>query len=125
MNNCWNYITIILNQDELITLMHHELMYSNLKNKLLFHDHIELLQQSDKGIKIKVWSQSKPNFQWLSKMINTYKSCWIKNEWYEESGLSGIWIGQILEDGPNIIKYEWNDLSVDEENIYFKMSTTP
>jgi hypothetical protein len=124
-NDCWNKITIIANQDELITLMHNELMYTNIKNKLIFHHHITLIEQGERGIKIKCWSAWKPNFEWLSKMIHSYKSCWIKNEWYEESGLGGIWIGQNTLHGPSITNYSWSELSIDEEYYYFKSSESP
>ena len=124
-NDCCNTITIVSNQDDLITLMHNELMYTNIKNKLIFHDHITLIEQGEKGIKIKCWSAWKPNFEWLSKMIHSYKSCWIKNEWYEESGMGGIWIGQNTDYGPTITNYAWSDLSIEEEYAYFKSSDNP
>jgi hypothetical protein len=125
MDDCWSNIIIISNEDELITLIQNELMYLNIKNKLLFHDHIKVLKKADKAIKIKVLTSSKPNFHWMSNMIHRYKSCWIKNNWYDESGLSGVWIGTMTEKGPNIIDYQWCDLSIDEEKSYFNSSANP
>jgi len=125
MDDCWSNIIIISNEDELITLIQNELMYLNIKNKLLFHDHIKVLKKADKAIKIKVLTSSKPNFQWMSNMIHRYKSCWIKNNWYDEGGLAGVWIGNMTEKGPNIIDYQWCDLSIDEEKSYFNSSDNP
>ena len=117
MADCWSNITIISNEDELISIIQNELMYSNIKNKLL--------KKGDKAIKIKVLTSSKPNFQWMSNMIHRYKSCWIKNNWYDKSGLAGIWTGTMTENGPNIINYQWSELSVDEEKFYFNNSDKP
>jgi hypothetical protein len=125
-NDCWNNITVIsLDQDELITLIHNEFMYKDDKDKLLFHKHIELLERGERGIKINCWSAWKPDFDWLSKMIHNYKSCWIKNRWNVEDGLNGIWIGEMREDGPNIINYNWEELSIDAEYFHFKSSDNP
>lgn len=123
-NDCWNHITIVshTDPDELLTLIHNEFMYKNDKDKLLFHEHIEFIEQGERGIKIIAWSPWKPNFEWLSKMIHTYKSCWIKNSWNEEGGMNGIWIGKITEDGPEIVNHHWEELCIEAEFAYFKQT---
>lgn len=80
-NDCWNNLTITSeNPDELVRLIDNEII-----------DHIQ--KQGSNVIIMRLWSAWAPPFNWLSELIDKYPRCWIKNEWDEESGLAGVWIG--------------------------------
>ena len=54
------------------------------------------------------------NFDLLEIYIVKYPSIWIKNEWKEEGGKAGVWVGY-----ENVIKrFEWDDLCLEEESFF-------
>ena len=58
-------------------------------------------------------------FEWLKSLLNKYPNCWIKNEWAEEGGTAGVWIGYV-KDNENIIKeLEWNDICAEGQYYLF------
>lgn len=110
-NDCWNYLKITshYNAVELQKLIDIEFESKE----------IEIIKKGIHGIYVKIWSPWYPDYEWLEKLVLTYPSCWIKNEWIEESGCTGIWIGFMNENKPNIQHFEWKDLSIEEENYCF------
>jgi hypothetical protein len=105
-NDCWNKITLTCeNVEELTTLI----------SSLESHKNITLIQKCPKGIKIKQITAWKPDYPWLESLLTNYPNCWIKNEWYEEGGDAGVWVGS-----KNGIKsMEWQDLSIEAQYYIF------
>jgi hypothetical protein len=112
-NDCWNNITIAshYNPNQL-----QELINTEFKDKK-----IEIQQQGKHGIKLMLWSAWKPNYEWLESFVTKYPDCWIKNDWNEEGGTAGVWIGGRLfkDDASSIKKFQWKDIPIEGENMYF------
>ena len=99
---CMNYLTIVSNA--------HDDILRELK-------HIPTLQinkHGDKAIKVRFKSDLKPDFEWLNSLHLRY-NWWIKDEWISEDGFAGVWIAS----GNDIKNYEWDDLSLEEDNYHF------
>ena len=45
--------------------------------------------------------------------------CWVKNEWYEEGGLAGVWIGSKKEDKLYIKELQWEDITIEGKMTLF------
>lgn len=80
------------------------------------------------AIRFKLWSRWAPDFDWLASLLTKYPSCWVKNEWSEEGGMAGVWIGTGASEArrgtgePLIERFEWDDMCIEEECARFKNS---
>lgn len=101
-NVCTNYMTIVstANDDILRELKH--------------LPKLRIVKHGDKAMKVRYESVLKPDFDWLESLNKRYV-WWIKNEWISENGYAGVWIA----DGNDIKRYEWDDLSLEEEHDLF------
>jgi len=73
------------------------------------------------AVVMKVWSSWRPDYDWLESLILKYPTCWIKNEWNEEGGKAGVWIGTTRDGEFTIRCFEWDDMSIDEEVNRFRV----
>lgn len=112
-NDCWNHITMTFKDtDELDQVI---------ENELKANPTTKIVEKGKKGIIIKLTSDWLPDFKWLECLITKYPSSWIKNEWKEEGGKAGVWIGYVDDYNDKIIKeFEWRDLCVEEEAYFFE-----
>lgn len=111
-NDCWNNITIVTrNSDEL----------NNFINEEIKDHHLAVFtKRSRNGAIINIWSPNTLPREWLTRLLDSYPTCWIKNEWKEEAGMAGVWVGYVNENNQKVIKeFDWRDLSVDEEHFFF------
>ncbi len=79
-------------------------------------DDISVVQRSAKGIKFKQITDGTPDYTWMHRLITNYPNCWLKNEWIEEGGLAGVWVGSVN----GIRSLTWEDLSLEAENDIFQ-----
>lgn len=112
-NDCWNNITITASESDLDALMRTEFID-------VPEGAIDILQRGQYGVMIRLWSAWIPNFIWMETLLPTYPSCWVKNEWREEGGTAGVWVGTLVEGRRVIQSMEWKDLSVEEEMHVFR-----
>ena len=111
-NDCWNNITLVShdNPDELEKLnneFNHETKTYKFKGK--------------QGIKFSMWTPHSPDFELLERLYSSYSNCWIKNEWNEEGGLAGVWVGGCIGSKKEEIRQlVWEDLCIEAENAYFQ-----
>jgi hypothetical protein len=113
-NYCNNYITIKFNSDN--DLHNFE------KDFLNFYECFEkeIRRKGTRGIVVKTVTRWKPDFEWLEKILYTYDKCWIKNDWNEEGGIAGVWVGQYEDSGIVVInEMKWNDLCVEDMALLF------
>jgi hypothetical protein len=111
-NDCWNYITI--------TTKHPLVLNSLLQTEIREFHRAEIIKKGKNGLIIKLWSPWEPQFDWLSTLLDIYPGCWIKNEWSEEGGMAGVWIGFVDENhGKTIKRLEWRDLCLEEKYYLF------
>jgi hypothetical protein len=116
-NDCWNSITFISedNSEELTDLFNKEIKATNPPENCLQIDY-----KGKNGIKFKLWSAWGGDSKWLEGLIPKYPNCWIKNDWYEEGGGAGIFIGGFLngKKQETIIK-EWDEIPIEGIAQYF------
>ncbi len=123
-NDCNNIITIICkNQDNLHNFIQNDLQ--EIKNyNSEYNEIIRILKQGKCGIIFKLWSAWNPDYEFLESLLKKYPDFWVKNEWHEEGGMAGVWVGFTKEDNKiDIQRLTWSDLSIEEE-YYFLNDTS-
>jgi hypothetical protein len=123
-NECWNNFTItsIGNPEELNTLIDNEFKHK-VNDKYEYNANVSTVKKGKCGVYITITSDWQPNFEWLEGLPTKYTSCWIKNEWYEEGGLAGVWIGFMEGDQKNVSYLDWIDLSIEAKQYLFEDET--
>jgi hypothetical protein len=110
-NDCWNHLTITCdNPDELTELI---------LNEIKDHHQSVIRKRGEKGVIMRTWSPWAPDFVWLSQLLDKYPDCWIKNEWDEEGGMAGVWVGYVRKDEKVIKQMDWVDLCLEEKHFLF------
>ena len=112
-NDCWNNITLVADKEELEKFIKEEC-----KDVPEWAYKVE--QKGVEGIVFHVWSPWKPNFEWLEGLLTKYPSIWLKNEWREEGGTAGVWVGTIRKGTKDIKRLEWEDLCIEELHMRFR-----
>lgn len=119
-NDCWNNVTITCKNkeitDELNNLINNELKYKK-DDKYIYNESVDMIKCGTRGIIFKLWSSWNPNYEWFESLLDKYPNCWIKNEWSEEGGTAGVWIGFVNNNNKIIKKLIWDDLSL--EDMYY------
>ena len=120
-NDCDNYLTITSEfPDELTQLIQNEFQYkSNESDEYLFRQTVKIQKRGCRGIQLRVWSAWQPDFEWLEGLLDKYPTAWIKNDWIEEGGFAGIWIGTRTDGEKNIRHFEWVDLCIEAKHYLF------
>jgi hypothetical protein len=114
-NDCWNKLTFVCESDP---VQLKELYNKEFVDKHIPHDRLTMHYMGEKGIRLSKWSGWGPDNEWLLGLIEKYPKCWIKNDWYEEGGGAGIFVGGYLNDKQHdIIIEEWDELCI--EGVYF------
>jgi hypothetical protein len=120
-NDCWNHITITCeDQNQLKRLVKNELQEMSEDKTFVYHETIEMIKRGVNGIIFRKWSPWNPNYEWLEELLTKYPECWIKNEWDEEGGMAGVWVGFTNENGEKMIKQmTWDDLCIEAKHYLF------
>jgi hypothetical protein len=118
-NDCTNIITITCEDEELLTSFIQNELESIKIHNTEYNEVLKIYKRGKKGIVFRLWSAWVPDFEWLKTTLNNYRYFWIKNEWHEEGGMAGVWVGFMNETGPCINKLTWRDLSIEEEHFLF------
>jgi hypothetical protein len=111
-NDCWNHLTITANVLELANIMN-GFMY-------LPDGSFNIFEQGKEAVHMKLWSRWTPDFEMLEGLLSKYPSCWIKNEWSEEGGKAGVWIGTMRSGKKQISRLEWDDMCIEERMHRFR-----
>jgi hypothetical protein len=116
-NDCWNYLTIVShdNPKQLNRMIDTEFLGDQVSPL----PKIEI--RGDRGIKLEVYSRWEPNFNWLEGLVKKYPDCWIKNEWSEEGGGAGVWVGgrKFKDEKSEISSFMWDDICIEGLSAYF------
>jgi len=112
-NDCWNHITITCEREdetgELQSLFVNELQ----------HETIQVVKKARRGIIFDMWSAWNPEYEWLESLLYRYPNCWVKNEWSEEGGVAGVWVGYMDESQPVVRHLAWEDISIEGKAFLF------
>jgi len=119
-NDCWNHITITCQNDaeELNNLIMNELQHRK-DDQYAYHETVDMLKRGTRGAIFKLWSAWNPDFEWLDGLLDKYPNCWIKNEWSEEGGLAGVWIGFVEKNEKIIKQLTWDDICLEGKQYLF------
>jgi hypothetical protein len=112
-NDCWNNLTITGNKADINKI-------ADVEFKDVPEWAFEIKKRGLEAVIIRLWSPWQPNYNRLEELIQTYKSCWIKNEWMEEGGSAGVWIGSYRSGEKLIQKMVWEDMCIEEEHKRFR-----
>jgi hypothetical protein len=117
-NDCWNLLTITSydNPSELKKLISTE--FEDIYDGRIQYK-ADILRRGERGVILRKWSAWNPDFEWLEELLEKYPSCWIKNEWDEEGGGAGIWVGCVKEGEKQIKRMEWDDLCIEAKHFLF------
>ena len=97
-NDCWNRITITCENIEFTEELNN-LIINELKHK-----------EDDKYV-----------YEWLDGLLDKYPNCWIKNEWSEEGGFAGVWIGFVKDNEKIIKQLTWDDICLEGKHCLFTL----
>lgn len=123
-NDCTNIITIICkNQEILYNFIENELQTIK-NNNSEYNEIVKILKQGKYGLVFKLLSAWMPDYEFLESLLKKYPEFWIKNEWHEEGGIAGVWIGYTTENNNiDIKKLTWSDLSIEEKYYYLEQQS--
>ena len=109
-NDCWNRMTVTGTKDVI------DLFFVEEFKGVPEWAH-EIFVKGVEGLQFKLWSRWQPDFEWLEGLLIKYPGIWVKNLWYEEGGLAGVWIGS-AEKG--IKRLDWEDVCIEENAHRFR-----
>ena len=119
-NDCWNNITITCDDlEELNNLFINELTREegpDYEEEFYYYKNIHIEKRCLKGAKIRQLTAWTPDYEWLESLLTKYPNCWIKNEWNEEGGNAGVWVGSAKKE---IQSMQWEDLSIEANHYIF------
>ena len=110
-NDCWNSMTIIADKGDLYALMAIE--FKDVPEWAL-----QIKRRGVEAVLLNLWSKWHPDFKWLEQLLVKYPSCWVKNDWSEEGGDAGVWIG-CAKTG-EIKRLDWREFSIEENSYHFR-----
>ena len=114
-NHCINTLTIRFNTENQL----YDFTNDYLENYEGAWDK-KILKKGSRGVIVTHITGWEPDFQWLQSLLSTYSSCWIKNEWLEEGGYAGVWVGYYNVSGMKVVdEMKWVDLSIEEREFLF------
>ena len=115
-NDCWNKLHIAAEEDVITTMYNNEFSDINKESSKV--------EKYSRGLIIKMWSPWEPDYLWLETLIDKYE-CNIKNEWNEEGGYSGVWLGSKKNNEKNVTKLMWDYLCIEGLNHHFTNNNVP
>ena len=83
---------------------------------LVYYKNITIQKKCFKGIIFQQLTAWKPQYEWLESLLTKYPNCWVKNEWNEEGGIAGVWVGSVKN---GIQSMCWEDLSIEAKYYIF------
>lgn len=119
-NDCTNIVTITCQNEEILNkFIDNELEEIREYNKQ-HHEVMKIYKRGKRGIVFKLWSAWAPDVRWFETILEMYPEFWIKNEWNEDGGMAGVWVGYMKNDNQKEIEMlSWRDLSIEEEDYFF------
>jgi len=123
-NDCWSHMTITCENPEAVCELN-KLIFNELKHeendKRVYHETVEMIKRGTRGIIFDIWSAWNPDYEWLESLLEKYPNCWIKNEWSEEGGCAGVWIGYNNNNEKIIKNLQWDDICLEGKVYLFEL----
>lgn len=120
-NDCTNIITITCQNAEMLDQFIDSEIQAIEQHNTQYHEVIKIYKRGKLGIVFKLWSAWGPDIRWFETILENYPELWIKNEWNEEGGMAGVWVGYMKNNNQKAIEsLSWRDLSIEEEDYFFR-----
>lgn len=118
-NDCWNYMTFICEKNEKESKELELLFNREFEEKKIPERGLIIHYKGCNGIQLSVWSAWGADYEWLNELLKKYPNCWIKNQWYEEGGGSGLFVGGFLNGiKQKTIETSWDELPIEGLSLY-------
>ena len=65
-----------------------------------------------------------PVYDYLSELLKAHPTCWMKNKYYTNDGLAGIWLGRMKDGKVWEQQHDWEELythEIDEEDYDYSL----
>jgi hypothetical protein len=119
-NDCINIVTITCRNMQMLDSFIESDLQAIEEHNTKYHEVLKVYKRGKCGIVFKLWSRWAPDVKWFETILENYPEFWIKNEWSEEGGMAGVWIGFMINDNQQSIEsLTWRDLSIEEESFLF------
>lgn len=105
-NDCWNDITVITYDDSQ--------RINNIFDNTLRGVEVKVKTRWQNGMELTFKTNFSPDFDWLESLIDAYPAWWIKNDWWEEGGSAGVWVGYHKNKKKIIREIDWDDSCIEE-----------
>lgn len=107
-------MTIVASEEELTQILNDQ-RFKDAPDWALKIKHVGV-----RGAILDLWSRWNPDYEWMEGLIDKYTSAWIKDEWTEQGGNAGVWIGS-RKTGEKVIQgLEWEDMCIEEQADVFE-----
>jgi hypothetical protein len=119
-NECNNTMTITCHEDaeELTRLVTNELQICKF-GRYFYKETIRMNKRGRRGIHFNMVTAWEPDYEWLEELLDKYPKCWVKNEWWEEGGFAGVWVGCIRNGEKIIRQMNWVDICIEGTEFLF------
>jgi hypothetical protein len=122
---CHNSLTIKFSSENHL----HDFVYDYVENYAGAREK-KIVSKGTRGIITTCFTHEEPDFEWLEKILQDYRGCWIQNDWASYiQGVAGVWVGSwnesIREECPEdplfqvINQMKWKDLSLEDRATLF------
>lgn len=119
-NDCINIVTITCRNMQMLNQFIDSELKAIEEHKTQYHEVSKIYKRGKFGIVFKLWSRWAPDVKWFETILENYPEFWIKNEWSEEGGMAGVWVGYMANNNQKSIEsLTWKDLSLEEEDYFF------
>ena len=88
-------------------------------------ENVEVRHRSPNYLACTMVFRNQPIYEQMEMLLNKYPKCWFKNEYENELGHCGMWIGRYQSGEPEIQKLEWLELTIEELVHETDYSRTP
>jgi hypothetical protein len=123
-NDCYNHVTITCENREFVKELN-DLVLNELQHKeddhYVYHETVDMLKRGTRGIIFRLWSAWNPDDEWFESLLDKYPHCWVKNEWSEEGGLAGVWVGFVNNNEKRIQHLTWDDICIEGKACLFSI----
>lgn len=77
-------------------------------------DQIKIKHRSPKYLVVSYEYRNLPVYQYLSALLQRYPKCWMKNEFFTDQGICGVWIARMTKGQINEQEQAWTELCYEE-----------
>ena len=77
-------------------------------------ENVSVVNREPNYLVCKLVFRNQPIYEQMEMLLNKYPKCWFKNEYENELGHCGMWIGRYQSGEPEIQKLEWLELTIEE-----------